>query len=105
MIKVRVYNIEYKVWDGTLCKEWTDYTQDWLLENEMTWEELEEWRDSLPEEIVIDIDPEWIDNDLDYIKEILPDCITDEVEADFSSYNYEILLESVRDWKLSQLGI
>lgn len=105
MVKIRVYNIDYEVYDY-------EY-EEWVENNDfgyLTEEEYDSYINDLHQSIIIEIDPEdigWSMNGSDThmsITEYIVDYITDTTGETFCGYDYEVLVD-IREVKLSQLGI
>jgi hypothetical protein len=104
-VKVRVYNIDYEVYDYEY-EEWVERIDFGYL----TEEEYGDYIDNLQNDIIIEIDPEDIGWSMDgtethmSIKEYIVDYITDTTGETFCGYDYEVLVD-IREVKLNLLGI
>jgi hypothetical protein len=93
MIKIRVYNIGYEVYD---------YESPEDLDWNMSQEDYDEYRDELENEMIIEIDPEELDWSMEGIEEYIVDYITDETGETFSGYDYEVLVD-IREIKINKI--
>lgn len=105
MVKVRVYNISYEVY------EYGGYIDNPYTEGYgMSQEEFDEYLEELQQDLILEIDPEdigWSMSGTDThmsIPEYIVDYITEEIGEGFHGYDYEVLVD-LREVKLNLLGV
>jgi hypothetical protein len=92
-VKIRIYNIDYEV-----------YYVGNPRDLEMTQEGFEEYLEELQQDIIVEIDPEDIGWNMEFITEYITDYISDITGETHNGYDYEVLVD-IREVKLNLLGI